>query len=98
MDDTTLKSRRPKTGGRKKGTPNKTTAAVKEAILHAFDEVGGASYLASIARDDPRTFCTLLGRILPSETGATVNSTITIEEFVANKAREREEAKLAGQP
>ncbi|HEX2728025.1 MAG TPA: hypothetical protein VHN20_19550, partial [Beijerinckiaceae bacterium] len=51
--------------GRKAGSRNKTPAALKEAILHAFDEVGGKSYLAELARKDHRTFCALLGRILP---------------------------------
>lgn len=54
-----------KTGGRKKGTPNKVNAAVKDAILNAFEEVGGESYLAKVAREDHKTFCTLLGRVLP---------------------------------
>jgi hypothetical protein len=57
----------PKLGGRKKGTPNKTTAAVKEAILKAFDKVGRETYLEKVAREDPKTFCSLLGRVLPTE-------------------------------
>ena len=54
--------------GRPKGTPNKVTAAVKDAILHAFDKAGGEDYLVEVAKDDPRTFCTLLGKVLPMET------------------------------
>lgn len=57
----------PKTGGRKKGTPNRLTASVKEAILKAFDDVGGPAYLVQVAESDPRTFCSLLGRILPND-------------------------------
>ena len=57
----------PKTGGRKKGTPNKTTAQVKDAILKAFDQAGGAKYLLKVSEDDPRTFCTLLAKVLPAE-------------------------------
>jgi hypothetical protein len=51
--------------GRKVGARNRTTAAVKDAILRAFDEVGGRSYLADVARKDHKTFCALLGRLLP---------------------------------
>ena len=58
---------RPKTGGRKRGTPNKTTASIKDAILRAFEKVGGEEYLAMVAKRDSRTFCSLLGRLLPSE-------------------------------
>jgi hypothetical protein len=38
---------------------------LKDAILGALSEVGGQSYLEQVARDDPRTFCTLIGKVLP---------------------------------
>lgn len=44
---------RKKTGGRKKGTPNKTTAAVREAILFAADAIGGQERLAEWAKESP---------------------------------------------
>lgn len=56
-------------GGRQKGTPNKLTADIKETIAAAFDEAGGKEYLVGIAKDDPRTFCTLLGKIIPTTVG-----------------------------
>jgi hypothetical protein len=40
---------------------------VKAAIMAAFDEVGGADYLKTDATTDPRTLCTLLGKILPTQ-------------------------------
>jgi hypothetical protein len=51
----------------KRGSPNKFTADVKAAIMAAFDEVGGADYLKNVATTDPRTFCMLLGKILPTQ-------------------------------
>jgi hypothetical protein len=39
---------------------------VKRAILAAFDEVGGAKYLADVARSSPSVFCALLGKVLPT--------------------------------
>ena len=56
-----------KYGGRKKGTPNKTTQDMKSAILEAFERAGGADYLTMLAKDEPRTFVTLLAKILPTE-------------------------------
>jgi hypothetical protein len=53
--------------GRKKGVPNKLTANVKACIMAAFAGVGGKDYLMSVAKKDPRTFCTLLGKILPTQ-------------------------------
>jgi hypothetical protein len=56
-----------KTGGRTKGTRHKTTAALKDAILNALNEVGGEAYLVKVAETDPKTFCTLLGKVLPMQ-------------------------------
>ena len=73
-----FKTRHKKAGGRVKGTPNKTTVAVKDAIMNAFEKVGGEDYLVIIAREDPKTFCALLGRVLPLEIKAKVEGTIAI--------------------
>ena len=53
--------------GRAKGTPNKITLSVREAIERAFDNLGGASYLEHVGRNDPRTFCALLSKLLPTK-------------------------------
>lgn len=58
---------RVKTGGRKKGTPNKFTAEVRDQILAALDGAGGVDYLIERAQD-PRTasaFLGLVGKVLP---------------------------------
>jgi hypothetical protein len=66
----------PKTGGRKRGTPNKLTTDLKSAILGAFAAVDGQAYLERVARDDPRVFCALLGRVLPiTSTNTNINIT-----------------------
>ena len=52
-------------GGRPIGTPNRVGAIVKEAILRAFDEVGGHAYLVAVARQEPKAFCTLLAKLVP---------------------------------
>lgn len=62
-----------KTGGRKKGTPNKATAELKDAILSAFDSVGGSTYLVEVAKEHPQVFCTLLSKVLPKDIVADVN-------------------------
>lgn len=54
-----------KTGGRKPGSLNKTTRELKEMILQALDESGGVEYLKQTAIDNPASFCTLLGKVLP---------------------------------
>lgn len=71
---------KPPNSGRKKGQRNHQTVKVKEAILKAFDECGGAQYLIGVALRDPKTFCTLLGRILPAELSGPDGSPIEISE------------------
>ncbi len=56
--------------GRPKGSQNKTTLAVKDAIIKAFDEVGGWEYLKAVAEEDPKTFLVLLSRCVPAEVKA----------------------------
>lgn len=51
--------------GRPKGIPNKTTKALKEMILEALEGSGGIDYLMTQARDNPASFMTLVGKVLP---------------------------------
>lgn len=45
--------------------------------MNAFREVGGKSYLSKVAEEDPKTFCTLLGRVLPQELKAEIDANHT---------------------
>lgn len=57
-----------KTGGRKKGTPNRVNTALKEAILMAAEGAhpeGIVGYLRAQANENPTAFLTLLGKVLP---------------------------------
>jgi len=67
----TFKAGRKKTGGRKKGVTNKASTELKGSIYEAFDKVGRVEYLVSVAENDPKTFCTLLGKLLPAEINTT---------------------------
>ena len=56
---------RPPNAGRKKGTPNRVTGLLRDQILQALDKEGGVAYLRDLARKEPSSFATLLGRVLP---------------------------------
>lgn len=73
------KPKRKKHGGRVAGTPNKTTTQIKQAIMKAFNEVGGEKYLIQVAQEDPKTFCALLGKVLPAELNARIDANITYQ-------------------
>jgi hypothetical protein len=64
-DKSKVEGTRKKTGGRKAGTPNKMTAALKEDILSALAGVGGATYLQEVAISHPPAFLSLIGKVLP---------------------------------
>ena len=67
----------PKTGGRKKGVTNKTTALLKDAVLQAAelagDKKGMVGYLTQQAQDNPTAFLSLLGKVLSIQAKDTPN-------------------------
>ncbi len=71
--------RRRKSGGRAKGTPNKTTALLKDMILKALDEAGGVKYLIAQAEANPTAFLTLVGKVLPLQVTGDGNGPLKIE-------------------
>ena len=64
--------------GRPKGATNKLTRNIKEAIEVAFDKVGGAEYLARMAVEQPASFMTLLGKVLPAQIDAKISDKRTV--------------------
>lgn len=75
----------PKSRGRPKGSPNKTTALIKDAILAAADTAGGvggmAAYLASQAIENPGPFMSLLGKVLPMQITGEDGGAIKLEQI-----------------
>ena len=69
----TSAQKRPKTGGRQKGTPNKITVQLREAVVLAANIVGSdgqgkdgiIGYLVKQAKMEPRAYMSLLGRVIP---------------------------------
>ena len=53
--------------GRPRGAVNKVNAEVKKALYEAFEKAGGQEYLLRLAKEDPRTFCRMLEKLIPSE-------------------------------
>jgi len=61
--------------GRAKGTPNKTTALLKEAIIKAAEATGEdgkgngslTGYCKFLATNEPKAFAQLLGKVLPMQ-------------------------------
>lgn len=75
----------PAVRGNRKGVPNKNTAAIKDMILTALSNAGGAEYLERRA-NDPRTasaFLGLVGKVLPmqvtGENGDPIGLSLTVK-------------------
>jgi hypothetical protein len=89
--------------GRQKGTPNALTASIKDAIHNAFERLGGVSYLEHVGKTDPRTFCALLSRLLPTKLANADGSPLlaaltelTDAQLEARTARALQDAQRAG--
>lgn len=74
------RTKKPKTGGRKPGTPNKVTKELKDMILGALSDVGGQAYLVKQAQKNPATFMTLLGKVLPMQVTGEGGGPIQVQE------------------
>lgn len=68
-----------KLGGRKKGTRNKVTRDVKEAILLSFEAIGGQYWLESLSRRDRKSYAALLGKLLPMQLTGKDGAPITLK-------------------
>jgi hypothetical protein len=89
--------------GRAKGTPNALTASIKDAIEKAFTKLGGEDYLVYVGKKDPRTFCALLAKLLPTKIANADGSPIlqaisnlSDEELAARTARALAQAQRQG--
>lgn len=79
----TAKPKPPNAGkGRPKGSQNKTTALLKDAILKAAEDAGGdgglVGYLTLQAIENPPAFMTLLGKVLPMQIAGDAESPLVV--------------------
>jgi len=56
--------------GRPKGSQNKTTLQLKEAVLSALAKLGGDDYLVALGRENSSAFASLLAKVLPTQLAA----------------------------
>jgi hypothetical protein len=79
-----------KTGGRKKGTPNKFSNELREQILTALElsggEGGAIEYLRTQALANPTAFLGLIGKVLPSQSEVRQETEIRYVARIPDKA------------
>lgn len=57
--------------GRPKGAPNKVTASIRQALVAAFEKLGGVKSLVAWGKANPNEFYKLWGRMAPTEVAVT---------------------------
>lgn len=79
--------------GRPKGKPNKLTRDVKEMVLTALNDAGGAEYLRRQADKNPGAFLVLVGKLLPKQLTGEDGRPLSLcaPQFVINPVRARYE-------
>jgi hypothetical protein len=76
----------PKTGGRKPGTPNKTTQTIKAMFEEVVDRLGGPDALLTWAQAEPTEFWKCVSKLLPKDVTVDVGANIA---DLIKQARER---------
>ena len=71
-----------KTGGRQKGTVNKTSANVRDSILKVFDLIGGDAAFADWARENKTEFYKIHAKLIPRDLNVT--GQLRLEDIVAS--------------
>lgn len=85
--------------GRPKGIENKLNRSIKDMILTALNDVGGAAYLARQAEKNPVAFMGLVGRVLPLQlANADGSNPIVLHLFAARTVSDEITAERAEAP
>ena len=69
----------PKSGGRKKGTPNRVTGDLKGMILESLMQAGGVEYLKMRAIETPGPYLALVGKVLPMQVSGSMSLRVVLD-------------------
>lgn len=65
--------------GRPKGSPNKATVLIKDAIERALKELEPVKYLKWLAKEEPRAFAMLVAKLIPHEVKADLGEGVLLK-------------------
>ena len=89
---------RPANAGRRPGSPNKTTRSVRDALVRALEATakdGGEEFFTDLRDSDPKTFATLVSKLIPNQTHITGDEggpVVVIKDYTGRGSdQEREE-------
>jgi hypothetical protein len=62
-----------------KGSKNKINGEAKRLVLEALETVGGVDWLIALAKHEPRSFASIIQKLIPSEIAAKVESDVVLK-------------------
>jgi len=72
-----------KTGGRQKGTPNKFTGTMKQAVMEAFQALGGPAFFVALGKSkipaNKRAVAQLFGKMIPMQVSGENGGAIVLQ-------------------
>ena len=69
----------PKRGGRKKGTPNKINAQIRDAVFAALEhDEGATAFFIKQKEDNPVAYMGLVGKLLPKQVEGEISGDIEV--------------------
>jgi len=68
--------------GRKKGSKNKIGVSVKEAIMYAYQTIGGDDAFTDWAREEKTEFYRMFSKLIPLDIQQSGDITITVNKMV----------------
>ena len=57
-------------------------------VLEALEEVGGKDYLVALAREEPKAFAQMIGKLIPQEIDAKVDTNVSLKLNIARRTPE----------
>ena len=67
-----------KIGGRRKGTPNRLTTNFSEAVLLAYENIGGHEAFSKWAAENQTDFYRIAARLIPTEIKSSETEALTV--------------------
>jgi hypothetical protein len=88
-----------KIGGRRRGTPNKLTSTFRQAVLLAYEDIGGHEAIAKWAAENQRDFYLIAAKLTPPEARSSETDSIRVTVYGPPQVIGKpSDAKIVGPP
>lgn len=81
--------------GKAKGQKNKINAQIVDDIMSAYKKLGGVKWLLTLAKEDKKTFCRLIERVIPKDINLAGGLVMTADEYILSLVKESQSEKAS---